>query len=58
MERDSVALEERNGDSCPSLVDGPFMQTVADVPLEEVRPDEFETLWEQGVDEPYWFVHE
>jgi hypothetical protein len=56
IERNSIALEERNGASCPSLVDGPFMVLVQRVPLEEIKRDVFEVLWVRGRDKPVWFV--
>jgi hypothetical protein len=55
IERDSIALEERNGDSCPSLVEGPFMETVRSVPLDLITAGEFNGVWQQGTDTPFWF---
>jgi hypothetical protein len=55
IERDSIALEERKGDRCPSLVENPFMETVRSVPLDPITPDEFEEVWQQGKDTPFWF---
>jgi len=54
-ERDSIALEQRKRDSCPSLVEGPFMETVRSVPLDRITADEFEEVWRQGTDTPFWF---
>jgi len=55
IERDSIALEERKGDKCPSLVEGPFMETVRNVPLDLIPAVEFEERWEGGTDTPFWF---
>lgn len=56
IERDSIALEERKGDRCPSLVEGPFMETVRGNPLGlRVTAIQFEELWQRGTDTPFWF---
>jgi hypothetical protein len=55
IERNSIALEERKGDRCVSLVGGPFMETVRGVPLDQITALEFEDLWRQGTDTPFWF---
>ncbi len=55
IERDSIALEERKGDKCPSLVEGPFMEPVRRAALDRIATDEFEALWMQGTDTPFWF---
>jgi hypothetical protein len=55
IERNSIALEERKGDRCGSLVDGPFMETVRSVPLDLISAVEFEELWPRGTDTPFWF---
>ncbi|MDR7033514.1 hypothetical protein [Mesorhizobium sp. BE184] len=54
IERNSVALEERNGDICPSLTDQPFLVHARDH-LEEISPSEFASLWSRGIDKPFWF---
>lgn len=56
IERNSIEIEERDGKPCPSLTD-----VSLDVAFEHVRPlvmseDEFESLWQQGVDTPFWNV--
>lgn len=53
--RDSIALEERKGDACPSLVDGPFLKIVDRILLDVVTSEDFEALWERGTDSPFWF---
>ena len=55
IERNSLALEERKGNICPSLVDGPFMETVQSEPHDLIPAVEFEELWRQGIDKPFWF---
>ena len=58
IRRNSIALEERNGDSCPSLVDGSFKDLTDGVALEEIASVEFDDLWNQGTDRPFWFPAE
>ena len=53
--RDSVDLEQRNRDSCPSLVDHSLAVAFADAPLEEITADAFGAMWAQGQDYPFWF---
>lgn len=55
IERNSLALEERKGDICPSLVEGPFMETVRSVPLDLIPAAAFEERWQRGTDKPFWF---
>ena len=55
IERNSIALEERKGDRCPSLVEGPFIETVRSIPLDLITAIEFEELWQRGTDTPFWF---
>jgi len=55
IERNSIALEERKGDRCPSLVEGPFMDTVRSAPLDPIPAVEFEELWQRGRDTPVLF---
>jgi hypothetical protein len=55
IERNSIALEERKGDQCPSLVEGPFIETARSVLLDLIPPTEFEELWQRGTDTLLWF---
>ena len=55
IERDSVAIEERHGDCCPTLVDGPFMPSVNEAGLDPTPSSTFGALWERGTDTPFWF---
>ncbi|WP_298964959.1 hypothetical protein [uncultured Methylobacterium sp.] len=53
--RDSLALERRNGDDCPSLIDTPLAEFLADAPLVEIDRAAFEAEWARGEDQPFWF---
>lgn len=53
--RNSVDLEQRKGDDCPSLVDQSLADAFMEAPVSEVSKDEFEALWAKGVDTPFWF---
>lgn len=53
--RNSIELEQRNGDVCPSLMDDSLDQAFKDAPLEQIAGEEFETFWMKGVDTPFWF---
>ena len=55
IERDSVAIEQRKGDHCPTLVDGPFMRFVHEAWLDPIPSSTFGALWERGTDTPFWF---
>lgn len=54
--RDSVELEQRNGDICPSLIDMSWHEAAAEMPLEKISAEVFEELYGVGVDTPFWFV--
>jgi len=54
--RNSVDLEQRNGDHCPSLIDCSLREGFDGVEMKTMPHDEFEALWEEGVDTPVWFV--
>jgi hypothetical protein len=53
--RNSIALEQRNGDDCPSLFDCSLSEGFAGVELDEILAAEFERFWRQGTDKPFWF---
>jgi hypothetical protein len=55
IKRDSIALEERKGDRCSSLVDCSFIETMRSIPLDLIADIEFEKLWQRGTDTPFWF---
>ncbi len=52
MERNSLALEARDGWACESIVHGPFMPVVAHAKLETTGAETFEALWELSMDKP------
>ena len=52
LERNSIELEGRDGLPCGSIVHGPFMSVAAQAQLEPVGAEDFEKLWERGVDKP------
>jgi hypothetical protein len=54
--RNSVELEQRNGDECPSLMDMSWHEAAAEMPLEKISAETFEELYRMGVDTPFWFV--
>jgi hypothetical protein len=54
--RNSIEIEERNGLSCPSLIDVPLSEGFGDADLEDISADEFEAAWAKGVDTPFWNV--
>jgi hypothetical protein len=56
VNRNSIEIEQRNGDDCPSLIDCSLIEGFADVDLEEMPRAAFEALWKRGVDTPFWFV--
>ncbi|MEH3146232.1 MAG: hypothetical protein PGN34_12980 [Methylobacterium frigidaeris] len=53
--RDSIAIEQRNGDHCPSLIDMALAGFIAAAPLEEIERETFEARWAEGADTPFWF---
>jgi hypothetical protein len=53
-ERNSIEVEERDGSSCPSLVDGSFVELTRSVALQEISRADFEALWLRGEDTPFW----
>jgi hypothetical protein len=54
--RNSVVLEQRHGDECPSLIDCSLGDLFANAKLEEISREQFEEWWVKGVDTPFWFV--
>jgi hypothetical protein len=53
--RNSIELEQRHGDACPSLIDCSLDEGFARAKLEEIPRETFEALWDKGVDTPFWF---
>jgi hypothetical protein len=54
--RNSVTLEQRYGDKCPSLIDCSLEDLFASGKLEETSREQFEEWWTKGMDTPFWFV--
>jgi hypothetical protein len=54
--RNSIEIEERNGEPCPSLVDCSLKEAFGDAPITQISSDEFEQVWARATDEPYWNV--
>lgn len=52
--RGSIEIEERSGTPCPSLIEEPASQAFEHAGLVEISEAEFESLWSQGVDTPFW----
>ena len=54
--RNSVALEQRHGDKCPSLMGCSLDDFFGVARLEGITREQFEEWWAKGVDTPFWFV--
>jgi len=54
--RNSVVLEQRHGDQCPSLIDCSLGDLFDGGKLEEISREQFEEWWTKGIDVPVWFV--
>ncbi len=54
--RNSVEMEQRYGDDCPSLIDIGWREGIAEAQLEIIGAETFEKLYRQGIDTPVWFV--
>lgn len=54
--RDSIEIEQRHGEPCPSLIDTSLADGFAGVELAELSAEEFEQAWSRGVDQPFWNV--
>jgi hypothetical protein len=55
IERNSVELEQANGDTSPSLFEHPWSERDADIEIHEIQVDDFEGEWTEGKDTPCWF---
>lgn len=55
--RNSIEIEERTGEPCPSLIDCSLADGFDGVELDEISGAEFEVVWEKGVDKPFWNAH-
>jgi len=54
--RNSIEIEQRHGDHCPSLIDVSLSEGFDGLELQTMSREGFEALWQQGVDTPVWFV--
>lgn len=54
--RNSIEIEERDGRPCSSLIDTSLDDGFGDGEPLAMSPVEFEDLWRQGVDTPFWNV--
>lgn len=52
-ERNSLALEARDGFPCISIVHGPFLEQVEDCGLGPASAEEFERVWQSSTDKPF-----
>ena len=55
IKRNSLELEQRHGDHCLSLIGDSWSDLAANAVLEELPGEQFEELWLQGIDAPFWF---
>lgn len=53
--RNSLQLEQRRGDDCPSLFDTSLSDGFHGPHLERITAAAFEEAWDRGVDTPFWF---
>ncbi len=54
--RNSVELEQQNGDHCPSLIECSVEEAFPDTVVTVITQQEFEDAWARGVDKPFWFT--
>ncbi|MBB3872290.1 hypothetical protein [Brevundimonas mediterranea] len=54
--RNSIEIEERNGQPCPSLIDTSLADGFEGVDLEVVSGEDFASAWAKGTDKPFWNV--
>lgn len=53
--RNSIEIEQRHGDACPSLIDTSLDDGFAGADLIEIDQATFEDYWRRGTDTPFWF---
>ncbi|MBB4100464.1 DUF6881 domain-containing protein [Sphingomonas kyeonggiensis] len=56
IERNSIEIEERGGRDCPSLIDVALKDGFEGTEPREMSRADFEKLWLNGVDTPFWNV--
>jgi hypothetical protein len=54
--RNSIEIEQRHGDDCPSLIDCSLEEGFAGASPEEIGSEAFQEHWNLGTDQPFWFV--
>jgi hypothetical protein len=54
VDRNSIEIEERNGDSCPSLWGVSIIEGLEGLSPSEISASEFEEAWRTGIDAPVW----
>lgn len=54
--RNSIEIEERDGRPCPSLIDTSLDEGFGDGAPLAMTQNEFDDLWRQGIDTPFWNV--
>lgn len=54
--RNSIEIEERNGQPCPSLIDTSLADGFGGVDLEAISSEDFASAWIKGTDKPVWNV--
>lgn len=54
VQRNSIEIEERNGDSCPSLWGVSVTEGLEGLSPAEISASEFEEAWRTGIDAPVW----
>ena len=55
VQRNSIEIEERKGDSCPSLWDVSIIEGLEGLTPTEISASEFEGVWRTGIDAPFWY---
>lgn len=56
VNRNSIELERRYGDYCPSLIDCSLDGLFDSAGFDQITREQFEELWLKGTDSPFWFV--
>lgn len=54
--RNSIEIEKRNGQPCPSLIGTSLADGFRGVDLEEISSEDFAVAWTKGIDTPFWNV--
>ncbi|WP_305759531.1 hypothetical protein [Brevundimonas sp.] len=54
--RNSIEIEERSGQACPSLIDCSLADGFTGVDSEAITHEDFDAAWLKGIDKPFWNV--